>query len=48
MDDVNHISHELKMLRDQLLPVLRQIAGKVSSNNNNNNNRSKLRIQHIF
>ncbi|KAI8055144.1 hypothetical protein BDF22DRAFT_654067 [Syncephalis plumigaleata] len=27
-DDVNHISHELKMLRDQLLPVLRQIAGK--------------------
>ncbi|KAI9595086.1 hypothetical protein BDF19DRAFT_443400 [Syncephalis fuscata] len=32
MDEVAHISHELKMLRDQLLPVLRQIAGKTDSN----------------
>ncbi|RKP25461.1 hypothetical protein SYNPS1DRAFT_28815 [Syncephalis pseudoplumigaleata] len=28
MDDINHVNHEMKMLRDQLLPVLRQIAGK--------------------
>lgn len=30
MNEVKHIEHELRMLRDQLLPVLRQIADRVS------------------
>ncbi|KAI8050271.1 hypothetical protein BDF22DRAFT_696372 [Syncephalis plumigaleata] len=32
MNEVSHIGHELRMLRDQLLPVLRQIAGRPEPN----------------